>query len=217
MDLYQTENQYLTTLSQFWKKYVRFIMMAIVVVALGVAGFRYYRHQESVRRDQASMLFATMMVAYQQQDEAMVVHRGKVLHEQYKKVSPYPELASFLQSKVALDAGKSVEAIEHLNYVLEHYPHSTLIHIARTRLARLKHSLGETEEALALLSKPANGFTALYQEVKGDILVQSQRTDEAKLAYQKALETVPADFKTYIELKLKDIEHVQMQKKEDKE
>lgn len=217
MNTYQTEEQKIDALRQFWKNNGRFITTLLVVTALCVAGFRYYRHQQLVNREQASDLYATMVVAHQQQDIAMVMHRGHTLHENYKKVSPYPELASLLMSKAALDDNKAQDAIGYLEQLLQDYPKSPMMHIARTRLARLKQAQGDTEGALQLLDNPTNGYTALYQEVKGDILLQSQRIDEAKAAYQVALDAIPPEFKSYLELKLQDIEHVQRVQKDETE
>ncbi len=64
-------------------------------------------------------------------------------------------------------------------------------HIARVRLVRLMLATGEYEQGLQAINKvdPASssGFTAIYDELLGDLYVAMDRRDEARTSYQNAL------------------------------
>jgi predicted negative regulator of RcsB-dependent stress response len=47
---------------------------------------------------------------------------------------------------------------------------------------------GKNEQALKILEVEQGSFKATYLEVKGDILVALKRTDEARSAYDQALQ-----------------------------
>ena len=63
----------------------------------------------------------------------------------------------------------------------------TLGEIARQRLAQVLAAQNKADEALKLLDGDADkAFVATREELKGDLLVQLGRTDEANAAYKKA-------------------------------
>ena len=80
-------------------------------------------------------------------------------------------------------------AKEKLNWVLEHATHAELKAIATTRIARIEFSEGNLDTALTMLSAdfPA-GFTAQVEELKGDIYLVKEDKDNARLAYQAAVD-----------------------------
>ena len=66
-------------------------------------------------------------------------------------------------------------------------PWAALGEIARQRLAQVLAAQNKAEDALKLLDGDADkAFLATREELKGDLLVQLGRTDDANKAYQKA-------------------------------
>lgn len=65
--------------------------------------------------------------------------------------------------------------------------------VATLRLARVLEARGDLDEALALLDQPVpKGFTGAWAEARGDLLFEKGRLDEARLAWQEALDNQPA-------------------------
>lgn len=66
-----------------------------------------------------------------------------------------------------------------------------LRNISRIRLVRLLHSEGEYEKGLQLISEGdkanSEGFSASFDELKGDLYVALGRLGEARTAYESAL------------------------------
>ena len=97
------------------------------------------------------------------------------------------QYASLFVAKVAVESGKLDDAAAELKGVLDKPADATLGEISRQRLARVLAAQDKAEEALKLLDGDADkAFLATREELKGDLLVQLGRTDDANKAYQKA-------------------------------
>ena len=82
-----------------------------------------------------------------------------------------------------LAIGRQVE----LKAIADKPTNPTLGEIARQRLAQVLAAQSKADEALKLLDGDADkAFVATREELKGDLLVQLGRTDEANAAYKKA-------------------------------
>ena len=64
--------------------------------------------------------------------------------------------------------------------------------MARINLATLLSSQGKNEEALKIIGTEHGSFKASYMEIQGDIFVLLERTNEAKSAYDQALQAYTA-------------------------
>lgn len=71
---------------------------------------------------------------------------------------------------------------------------ATLNELARQRLARVLAAQNKADDALKLLdAKVEEAFLASREELKGDLLVQLGRSDDAHAAYQKAKDALAED------------------------
>ncbi|GJM09523.1 MAG: hypothetical protein DHS20C11_17990 [Lysobacteraceae bacterium] len=78
--------------------------------------------------------------------------------------------------------------------------------IAQLRLARLLLADGQAQEAINQVAELSDGaFAGAAKEVEGDALVAIGKTDEARLAYQSALDSLQSDYglRQMIDMKLK--------------
>ena len=97
-------------------------------------------------------------------------------------------------AKVAVEAGKLDDARAELQAVLDKPADATLGELARQRLARVLAAQDKTEDALTLLTGDADqAFVAAREELKGDLLVKLDRSDEALQAYEKAKAALTAE------------------------
>ena len=97
-------------------------------------------------------------------------------------------------AKVAVEAGKLDDARAELQAVLDKPADATLGELARQRLARVLAAQDKTEDALKLLAGDADqAFVAAREELKGDLLVKLERSDEALQAYEKAKAALTAE------------------------
>lgn len=106
----------------------------------------------------------------------------------------YAQYGSLFVAKVAVDSGKLDDAVAELKAVMDKPADATLGELARQRLARVLAAQGKVEEGLKLLDGDADkAYVSTREELRGDLLVQLKRTDEARAAYEKAKQSLPED------------------------
>jgi predicted negative regulator of RcsB-dependent stress response len=93
-----------------------------------------------------------------------------------------------------VDAGKLDDAAAELKAIVDKPVDATLGELARQRLARVLAAQGKAEDGLKLLEGDTDkAYLASREELKGDLLVQLKRTDDARSAYEKAKAALPDD------------------------
>lgn len=203
-----TEQDELEKLKAWWKGYGN---AAIFGVALGVAllaGNRYWTEYKEDKLQSASSLYETMMDNLEQNRKPAVLDAAKLLVADYA-ATPYAGMAALVLAKLGFDSGDVGAARTQLRWAMENGRDPATVHTARLRLARVLADAGETEAALSLLEiKNTSGFTAGYEELRGDLLLRLDRLDEARAAYRAALADLPpgAPYSEVLGMKLDDLE-----------
>ena len=106
----------------------------------------------------------------------------------------YAQYGSLFVAKVAVEANRLDDAASALQRVLDKPADATLGELARQRLARVLAAQDKADDALKLLdAKVEDAFLASREELKGDLLVQLGRSDDAHAAYQKAKDALAED------------------------
>jgi len=79
--------------------------------------------------------------------------------------------------------------------------------VARTRLAQVQIQLEQLDQALSTLAVDfPDDFSALAEELRGDVLVRQGKMDEAIAAYRKAQLSVPEPANPeFLQQKLNDL------------
>lgn len=181
-----TEN----TVNTIWKVYGKYIILAALAIFIGMGIFQFREHQKAARTEQASLLYDKIYETLRRQDVQATKDLGNQLVSKYPE-TPYAALAALLQARLELEQNNSTQAIEQLRTALTLAKRGPVEHIARVRLARVLADKAEYEQALKLLETDPNGYTALYEEVKGDIYMKQNNLDKAREAYAKAGQAVP--------------------------
>ncbi len=90
-------------------------------------------------------------------------------------------------------------------YALERARDASVRDLARLRLAAILLDSKDYAGALALLNEThAAAYKALYANLKGDVLIEQGKLQEARAAYQEALKAMDANsaLKPLVEIKL---------------
>lgn len=186
----RTEEEELAMIRDWWQRNGKPLITGIALALIVVFGWKGWQNYQASQAQAASMLYQqlldTVITDNGQPDLAQVAALAGYLQKDFAG-SAYAQYASLFVAKVAVDAGKPEEAVIQLQAVLDKPADVTLEELARQRLARVQATLGKVEEALKLLEGDASAaFLAGREELKGDLLVQLGRSDEARAAYQKA-------------------------------
>jgi predicted negative regulator of RcsB-dependent stress response len=166
-------------------------------VAIGLAAIFGYHQWQGHRINQAhtaaelyegSRQAADAEAATPEADAA----RGQLRGEHGR--SGFAILAALEQAQSQLHAGDAEGAAATLTWARDQAREPALRSLAALRLSRLQLAAGQGDEALASLEAvTGDGFTAERAELRGDVLVQLGRIEEARAAYLDAQAAGPAD------------------------
>lgn len=207
METYQTEEEQVQAIKDWWKANGRAVIAGLIIGIGAIAGYRYWTKYQTSQSQQASLIYAQVIASAASADSASAFEQGKDLINDYSG-TPYAALTALTLSKLALDKTDYATAAAQLRWVIDNSSDDGLKHVARLRLARVLAAQDKPELAISLLNvSDTSGFTTLYQETRGDILVQQGKTKEAVEQYRKALQDVEMNpqRRRILEMKMNDI------------
>lgn len=187
MELYNSDEEQVAALKQWWDKNGTTLIIALVIFLAGVLGFRSWQDYKMSQAESASVIYQQMSALLESSpDKAMEV--GLRIVAEYPS-SGYASMASLAMARLALQKGEPGAAAAHFRSVMESASTSELKQIARLRLARVLLTQGKSDEAMNILNAAeAGNFRAAYDEVRGDIYLAQGNRQEARNAYANALD-----------------------------
>ena len=185
METFTSDDQTEEAVKQWWKENGKSIIAGAVIGIGAVLGWQGWQAHVTQQGREAAAVYDKMFASLVTAPEA-ATQEAQVLVTEYGS-TPYAALAELAMAKLKVESGDSAAAMEHLRKAMASAKMPEIQAVARLRLARLTADGGKPDEALALLAE-VNGFSASGEEVRGDILLAQGKRDEAKAAYQKALE-----------------------------
>ncbi len=186
----RTEDDELAVVKDWWQRNGKPLVTGGLLALIVVFGWQAWHKYQNNQSQGASMLYQqlleTTLTPDGHADAARVADIAGKLKSEYGG-SAYAQYGSLFVAKVAVDTGKLDDAVAELKAIIDKPASDTLGEVARQRLARVMAAQNKPEDALKLLQGDADkAFLASREELKGDLLVQLGRTDEAHAAYQKA-------------------------------
>ena len=206
MDSYKTDDEQAEAIKRWLRENGMSLVTGLLLGLSLLFGIKAWTEYGERRAEAGSILYMQMVGALgaQQLDDA-----NRVYDEIIKEFagSQYAVLAAFHMGKQSLDKDDLAGARGHLQWAYDHAKSDELKHSARLRLARVILGSGDADAAAALLAGiDAPSYTALYEELRGDIAYAKGEMSAAHAAYERALtampDTVPG--RTLIEAKRDD-------------
>ena len=186
------EQEQLATLKAWWKQYgnlVTWVVIAALAAFAGWSGWKYYQREQASK---AAVLYEEIVKAVDGKDQAKVTRATGDIRERYGR-TPYASMGALLAARSAFDAGDLKSAKAYLQWVIDQSSGEEYQSLARLRLAGLLLDEKAYDEGLKLLSAPfPEQFAGLVADRRGDLLFAQNKLDEARAAYQTALEKTDA-------------------------
>ena len=184
------EDEQLGELKDWWQRNGKPLLTGGLLALVVVSGWQLWHKYQSNQSQGASILYQqlleTTLTPTGQPDTARVADLSNKLKSEYGG-SAYAQFGGLFVAKVAVESGKLDDAANELNAIVEKPANATLGEVARQRLARVLAAQNKVDEALKLLEGDSGkAFLASREELKGDLLVQQRRTEDARVAYEKA-------------------------------
>lgn len=191
MDNYETEEQQVEAIKKWWHENFKMVVVAGLVGLTSIVGVQQWKQNSIVEANTASAEYDHLLGVLEADKKEVVKEQVNTLLTDYSDY-PYAALSVMLEAKKMIDAGQLSEAEEKYQWVIAHSDVQSLQHISRIRLAVLMASQAKNEQALKILDVQEGAFKGAYLEVKGDILVALKRVNEARSAYDQALQAFTA-------------------------
>lgn len=205
MAVYDLEEQeQLDEIKAWWKQYRNLVVLVVVAAAVTVSaiqGWRYYHHKQAF---EAGELYTQLLGAVGSGEQKKAQDIAAVLVDRYPRTG-YARLAALTGAKIAFESGDAAAAKTRLQWVIDNGKEDEMRDIARLRLAAVLLDEKNYDAALQLLAAPhADTLSALYADLKADVLVAQGKPTEARGAYQLALDKSDAKsaYRALIQVKL---------------
>ncbi len=198
------EQEQLDQLKAFWKQYGNLITWTLTIVLAGFAawnGWNWWQREQAVK---AAAMFDELQKAADAGDAAKTAGIFNDLKERFGGTA-FAQQGGLVTAKVQAEKGQPDAAATTLGWVAAQAKEGEYQTVARLRLAGLLADQKKFDEALKELDgATAPEFEALVADRRGDILLAQGKTEEAKVAFRKAWDTMDAgiQYRRLIDAKL---------------
>ena len=190
MEIYDTEEEQVAAIKRWWKENGTSTITGIVVGVVLIAGWNFWQSYTKDKAKNASALYEQLLDSISTEKNESVEKIAERITEQYGSTA-YATYAALLLAKTKVQQGDLDAAKNILEKQMRDADSAELKNVARIRLIKLMLATDENEKGLQLIAEvdqsSAQGFSASYDELKGDLYVALDRLGEARTAYQSAL------------------------------
>jgi predicted negative regulator of RcsB-dependent stress response len=182
------EQEQLATLKAWWKQYGNLVTWVLIIALAAYAGWTGWSTWQRNQSTQAGQLYEELEKAVAAKDNAKVQRAATDLADKFGRTA-YAEMGALAAAKTAFDANDLKAAKGHLQWVADKGRAEEYKAVARIRLAGILLDEKAYDEGLKVLSGdfPAQ-FAGAVADRKGDILTAQNKLEEARAAYQAALD-----------------------------
>ncbi len=202
MELYDTEEQQVEAIKDWWKENGKAVILGAVIGLGGLFGWRYYQDSVIEAKETASQ-------AYTQAIQSLS-SKGAEANDDVQsfidsnKDTEYAVLAAMQLAKVQVDAGHLDEALAQLEWAKANTKDVALTPLITIRVARLHAEQGNFDNALSELSNiKEQSWAGRVAELRGDISLRKGDSAAAYAAYTEAQQATDAS--QTLQMKLDDL------------
>ena len=199
MEIYSTEEQQAEAIKRFFRENGLSLALGVIVGLGGLYGWKAYNQNQITTAEQASDAYTKLV-----ESDDVLASADAFISE--NKDTQYATLAAFVAAKEAVDAQKLDVANEKLSWIVSNVDNAQLKATATTRLARVQIAQQQYDDALTTLNSPLpEAFNANIAELKGDIYTQQGNKEQARVAYQAAVDAGGLTSNPLLQIKLDDL------------
>ncbi|MGV3743049.1 MAG: YfgM family protein [Burkholderiaceae bacterium] len=182
------EQEQLASLKAWWKQYGNLITWVLIAVLAGYAAWTGWNKYQQSQAAQASQLFTELQRAVEAKDNAKVQRVAEDMESKFGNTA-YAQMSGLAAAKSAFDANDLKTAKARLQWVANEGKDEEFKALAKIRLAGILLDEKAYDEGLKLLSGnfPAP-YAVMAEDRKGDIYLAQAKIQDARTAYQSALE-----------------------------
>ncbi len=184
----KTDEERVEDLKRLWQQYGTYLIAGLVVLIAGVFGTRAWFDHQQARAEQASFHYQQLIQYAERSQHGEAIAQGRQLLDDFAGTA-YAALGAQVMARVEVERGDADSARAHLQWSLANARLAEVRDLARLGLARLQFDANEHDAALTTLRSRENAsFSALFDELRGDIHASRGETELAREAYAAALD-----------------------------
>lgn len=198
------EQESVEALKAWWKRHGNAVVLALTVLVAAVAGIQGWRYYQQSQARQAAALYNALQGTLATGSAERVREVAGQIIQKYPRTG-YAPRAALISAKANYQAGDAKSAKAQLQWAAEHAAEAPLRDVARLQLASILLDQKDFQGALKWLeAKHGAAFNALYDDLKGDVLVAQGKPEQARAAYRTALQGTAEDspYRKLIQVKL---------------
>lgn len=185
------EQEQLDELKAWWKVNGKKIGNTVLALLLAYAVFQVWTFYQAKQSTEASAVYQALQVV-DEGDLKAIKENAAILMDKYG-ATPYAGRAALLAAKANYKAQDIKSAKAQLEWTIKNAKETSVSAIASLQLASILAEEKDYQAALKTLEvSHDSGFDGLFLDLKGDVLVSLGKKDEAKAAYQEALNKLDA-------------------------
>ncbi|MGO1329532.1 MAG: tetratricopeptide repeat protein [Idiomarina loihiensis] len=181
------EEQQVERLKEFWKEHGKGIVAGVVIGFGLFYGWRYYDQHTLETQERASSNYQQLTAELSEGSENAVLEAQEFVSENPENV--YAQLVALQLAQHAVERTDLATAVTALQSVVDSAQDENMSALASIRLARVLIAQEQLDAALSLVKKPLpEAYAGFAAELEGDILAEQGNTEEARAAYERALQ-----------------------------
>ncbi len=189
MEIYDTEEEQVEALKRWWQENGTSTLIGVALALAMIFGWDYWQNYKKQQALQASALYDQLLKNDAKEQYADIETLAAQLQQKYADTA-YADLALLFLAETQVKQEKLDQAEQTLDKLMKSAD-AEIANLARVRLVRVKLADGKYEQGLQLIAQvepsSSQGFSALYDELTGDLYVALGRLAEARTAYKSAL------------------------------
>ncbi|HHB9691100.1 YfgM family protein [Vibrio parahaemolyticus] len=202
MELYDTEEQQVEAIKDWWKENGKAVIIGAVVGLGGLFGWRYYQDTVTQASETASQSYTTAMNTLQ--EKGVDAQSDVQAFIESNEVKEYSVLAALQLAKAQVEAKDFAAALEQLKWAQSNTKDAALSPLISYRIARIETEMGNFDAANTELGKVTDtAWAGRIAELRGDIALRQGDKDAAYAAYTEAQQA--ADASPTLQIKLDDL------------
>jgi predicted negative regulator of RcsB-dependent stress response len=204
VEVYTTENEQVDAVRRFFTENGKALAIGVVLGIAALGGWRYWQSHENTALTEASASFQQATTALTDNKANGVSNLEKFAQNNSNSYGVFAALQladHFVQAKDFTNAEKQLNQASQLT------KDQNLLSLVDYRLARIQLQENKLDDALKTLDNvKGDGWMAMQQEVRGDVLLAKGDTKGARDAYSKGLDSKPSQtLQTMLRMKLNNL------------
>jgi predicted negative regulator of RcsB-dependent stress response len=198
------EQEQLEAFKAWWVENRNYLLAGVLIVTVVMGGWRGWQYYQGKQTSEAAFLYEEFTKQLGSKDTKRINDAVALITEKFPATA-YASRAALLAAQVNEQAKDMTRAKTQLQWVNDHASEASLKDVARLRLVSLLLDEKNYESAQKLLEAehPAS-FDGLYADLKGDVMSAQGKNEEARKAYQLAIEKIDpkSRYRNLIQMKL---------------